>query len=144
MISALRHAGLVVQDLESAIGFYEGLGLRLWRRETETGPFIEQVTGLSGVRLEWAKLKAPDDSLLELLQYHSHPANAPHEMAPAQAHGCSHVAFTVADVEATCARVKELGGTVTNPPALSSDKRVCVAYGHDVDGVLIELVEELS
>ena len=52
--------------------------------------------------------------------------------------------FTVADVEATCALVKELGGTVTNPPALSSDKRVCVAYGHDVDGVLIELVEELS
>ena len=144
MISALRHAGLVVHDLEAAIRFYEGLGLRLWRRETETGPFIEQVTGLSGVRLEWAKLKAPDDSLLELLQYHSHPANAPHVIAPVQAHGCSHVAFTVADVAATCARVKELGGTVSNPPALSSDKRVRVAYGHDVDGVLIELVEELS
>ena len=144
MISALRHAGLVVQDLESAIGFYEGLGLRLSRRETETGPFIEQVTGLSGVRLEWAKLKAPDNSLLELLQYHSHPANAPHEIAPVQAHGCSHVAFTVADVEAACTRVKELGGTLTNPPALSPDNRARVAYGHDADGILTELVEELS
>ena len=144
MISALRHAGLVVHDLEASIRFYEGLGLRLWRRETETGPFIEQVTGLSGVRLEWAKLKAPDDSLLELLQYHSHPTNAPHEIAPVQSHGCSHVAFTVVDVEAACTRIKELGGTLTNPPALSPDKRARVAYGHDVDGILIELVEELS
>ena len=144
MISALRHAGLVVHDLEASIRFYEGLGLRLWRRKMETGPFIEQVTGLSGVRLEWAKLKAPDDSLLELLQYHSHPANAPHEMAPAQAHGCSHVAFTVADVEVARVRVKGLGGTVINPPALSPDKRALVVYAHDLDGILMELVEEPS
>ena len=79
---------------------------------------------------------------LELLQYHSHPANAPHEIAPVQDHGCSHVAFTVADVEATCALVKELGGTVINSPALSSDKCAHVAYGHDLDGIMIELVEE--
>ena len=144
MILNTRHTGIVVRDLDRAICFYEGLGLRLWRREMETGSFIEQVTGLPDVRLEWAKLKAPDDSLVELLQYHSHPVNVPHEMASAQAHGCSHVAFTVADVETACACVKELGGTVTNSPALSSDERARVAYGHDVDGVLIELVEELS
>ena len=142
MILNTRHTGIVVRDLDRAIRFYEGLGLRLWRREMETGAFIEQVTGLPDVRLEWAKLKAPDDSLVELLQYHSHPVNAPHELARAQTHGCSHVAFTVADVETACVRVKELGGTVINPPAQSPDKRARVAYGHDVDGIIIELVEE--
>ena len=142
MILNTRHTGIVVRDLDRAIGFYEGLGLRLWRREMETGSFIEQVTGLPDVRLEWAKLKAPDDSLVELLKYHSHLVNAPHEVPPAHAHGCAHIAFTVADVEAACARVKELGGTVTNPPALSPDKRARVAYGRDVDGIIIELVEE--
>jgi len=142
MILNTRHTGMVVQDLDRAIGFYEGLGLRLWQRKMETGLFIEQVTGLPDVRLEWAKLKAPDDSLVELLQYHSHPVSTSHEMVPAQAHGCSHIAFTVADINTACARVKELGGTVTNPPALSQNKRVRVAYGRDIEGIIIELVEE--
>jgi len=42
MILNTRHTGIVVRDLDRAIRFYEGLGLRLWRREMETGPFIEQ------------------------------------------------------------------------------------------------------
>jgi len=143
MIKNVRHTGLVVCDIDRAIGFYSALGFTLWRRETETGAFIEQVTGISGVRLEWVKLKAHDGFLLELLQYHSHPQQAPCEPAPSNQPGCSHLAFTVEDVEAACHRVVQLGGSVVNRPATSPDGNVKVAYCHDPEGILMELVEEI-
>jgi len=143
MIKGVRHTGLVVCDIDRAIEFYSALGLTLWRRETETGAFIEQVTGIPGVRLEWAKLKAHDGFLLELLQYHSHPQQVLCEPAPSNQPGCSHLAFTVEDVETACRRVVQLGGSVVNRPATSPDGNVKVAYCHDPEGILMELVEEI-
>ena len=74
MISSIRHIGFVVTDLEKSLKFYSGiLGLELYRRYTEKGDFIDNLTGLKGVTLEWAKLIIPSGGLIELLQYHSHP-----------------------------------------------------------------------
>ena len=144
MIKATRHTGLVVRDLEAALAFYEALGLRLWRREVETGAFIESVVGIAGVRVEWAKLKVPDDSLVELLQYHSHPQHQ--EVRPAESNqlGCSHISFTVDDLDAACHLVCDLGGSTVNPPQTNGEKTARVAYCHDLDGILLELVEVLS
>ena len=74
MITGYRHTGLVVRNLECSRAFYENvLGFTVWKQAIESGQFIEQVVGIPEVVLEWVKLKAPDNSLLELLQYHSHP-----------------------------------------------------------------------
>lgn len=144
MIRATRHTGLVVRDLEQSLHFYQALGLALWKRETESGPFIDTVVGIPGVTLEWAKLRLPDGSLLELLQYHSHPETRPVENAPSNRLGCSHVAFTVENLTAACERVRQLGGTLVNPPVTAPGGAVRVAYAHDPDGILMELVEELG
>ena len=58
MIRETRHTGLVVRNLERSLAFYEALGLRVWKRDKESGPFIETVVGIPGVRLEWVKLRA--------------------------------------------------------------------------------------
>ena len=50
MILNQRHTGLVVRDIERSIRFYGALGLKVWRRETETGPFIDAVVGIPGVQ----------------------------------------------------------------------------------------------
>ena len=96
------------------------------------------------MRLEWAKLRAPDGSLVELLQYHSHPEHRPVEIAPSNRLGCSHIAFTVDDLAATCALIGRLGGSTVNPPAEAPGGDVRVAYCHDPDGILMELVEEVE
>ena len=144
MILNKRHTGLVVRDLERAMAFYEALGLVVWKREEESGSFIETVVGISGVRLEWAKLRAPDGSLVELLQYHSHPNAEPLQNVPSNRLGCSHIAFTVDDLAQACQAIKRLGGSVVNPPAAAPNGKVRVAYCHDLDGILMELVEELE
>ena len=144
MIRNTRHTGLVVRDLERSVSFYQALGLKVWKREIETGSFIETVVGIPNVKLEWAKLRAPDGSLLELLQYHSHPLSQPVVPAASNHLGCSHIAFTVDDLSAISALIGHLGGSMVNPPVAAPDGRVRVAYCHDPDGILMELVEELD
>lgn len=143
MIQNTRHTGLVVRNLGRSIAFYQALGLSVWKRELETGDFIDTVVGIPNVKLEWAKLRAPDGSLVELLQYHSHPLEQPSTPASSNKLGCSHVAFTVGDLSAVCALVRSLGGSTVNPPAESPNGSVRVAYCHDPDGILLELVEEV-
>ena len=72
MISSIRHVGFVVKDLEESLLFYQGiLGLELYKRFTEEGEFIDSLTGIKDVKLEWAKVIIPNGGLIELLQYHS-------------------------------------------------------------------------
>ena len=60
MISSIRHVGFVVKDLEESLKFYhEVLGLEIYRRFTEGGDFIDSLTGLKKVKLEWVKLIIP-------------------------------------------------------------------------------------
>lgn len=145
MIRATRHTGLVVRDIVRSEDFYRSVfGLTPVSRNTETGEFIEKLVGIPGVKLEWVKLGAPDGSLLELLQYHSHPDEAPLEPAPANRLGCSHPAFTVEDVEAVRAELERRGCNIVNPPQKSPDGNVLVMYAHDPDGIILELVEVLK
>lgn len=144
MILSTRHTGLVVRELERSLAFYIAIGLRVWRREVETGSFINTLVGIPDVRLEWAKLQTSDGSLVELLQYHSHPDTQPIADAPSNRLGCSHIAFTVEDIDQTCMEIARLGGSVVNQPVLAPSGLVKVAYCHDPDGILMELVEELG
>ena len=144
MIKNTRHTGLVVKDISNSIKFYESLGLKVWRREIESGDFISKVVGLDDAIIETAKLKLPDDSLLELLEYKSHPSEMPEYIYSSNKHGCSHIAFTVEDIDATANTIIKIGGSIVNPPSLSPNGMVKVMYCHDVDGILIEIVEEIS
>ncbi len=144
MIRATRHTGLVVRDLEKSIAFYCGvLGLEVWRREIEEGNYIDNVVGIPNASLEWVKLKAPDGSVVELLQYHSHPDITRVEIAPSNRLGCSHIAFTVADLDATYRAMIAGGFHCNSMPQRSPDGGVKIIYCHDPDGIILELVEEL-
>ncbi|MCX5796522.1 MAG: VOC family protein [Elusimicrobia bacterium] len=141
---ALRHTGIVVTDLRRSLRFYRGLlGLRVWREETEAGPYLDSVVGLRGARVRWAKLKAPAGGMIELLQYLSHPRPARRQVR-SQDVGASHIALTVRDADGLCRRLRRRGLKVNSAPAVSPDGRVKVAYAHDPDGTIVELVEELG
>ena len=98
---------------------------------------------MQNVKLEWVKLKAPDGYLLELLQYHSHPEQKEIAKQRSNQLGCSHLAFSVDDIDTVCEKIEEIGGSIVNPSALTNDKKVKVAYCHDNEGNLMEIVEVL-
>ena len=143
MITSVRHTGIVVRDLIKTANFYCALGFVEDNRASEQGAFIDQVTGLKNTKLEWVKLKSPDGYLLELLQYRSHAESAEITKQKSNKLGCSHIAFGVDNIEKTCEIIEKIGGSIVNPPALSDDKKVKVAYCHDVEGVFMEIVEVL-
>jgi len=143
MIKAVRHTGIVVRDLEKSVEFYCKFGFFEDNRDIEEGAFIDAVVGLQLTKLEWVKLKAPDGYLLELLQYHSHPQQQPITKQKSNQLGCSHLAFSVKDINAVCKKIKDIGGSMVNLPALTNDKKVKVAYCHDNEVNLMEIVEVL-
>jgi len=143
LIKSIRHTGMVVRDLERASNFYRALGFVDLDQAIEEGTFIDQVTGLRHTKLEWIKLKAPDGCLLELLYYHSHLEDKEVTIQKSNKLGCSHIAFTVEDIEKACDKIRQAGGTVTNLPATSPNGMAKVVYCHDPEGILMEIVEEL-
>ena len=124
MIKAVRHTGIVVRNLDESVNFYCELGFVEDNRDFEEGGFIVTVVGLQNTKLQWVKLKAPDGSLLELLQYHSHPEHKRIIKQKSNQLGCSHIAFSVKDIDSVCERIKKIGGSMVNPPALTNDKKV--------------------
>jgi catechol 2,3-dioxygenase-like lactoylglutathione lyase family enzyme len=147
MISAIRHVGIVVRDLEKSLTFYSGiLGLEIYKRCIEEGPFIEQLTGHKNVKLEWVKLIIPKGGLVELLQYHSPTdpeAASPPKPYPSNGLGCSHAALTVSNLDEICAKMEKHGYSAKSPPLTTDNKAAKVVYCHDPDGVILELIEDL-
>ncbi len=146
MITKVRHTGLVVRDLERSLLFYRDLlGLSSVKRVTEQGSFIENVVGITGAIIEWEKLAAPDGAVVELLQYHE-PFAQPgtDDYFPSDRIGCSHIAFSVSNLSELYDKLRALGFHCNSEPQFSTDGKVLVMYCHDPDGIIVELVEELS
>lgn len=146
MIINTRHFGIVVQDIEKSIKFYEGLGMTLQNRMVEEGPYIDKLVGLENVKLEWAKLKIRDNSVLELLKYHNNPDinNNSNKVQNSNKLGCSHIAFTVLNINDTISYISSSGGNINKKVQISPDKKVKVAYCYDIEGNLLEIVQELK
>jgi catechol 2,3-dioxygenase-like lactoylglutathione lyase family enzyme len=146
MVLNTRHTGFVVLDLDRFINFYLGLGLKLISRMVEEGDYIDNLVGLKNVKLEWAKLALPDGSLIELLQYHTHNEliqNNETIQLPNRL-GCSHVALTVDNIQKVIEYICKSGGTIRNKYQTSPDGNVKVAYCYDMEGNILEIVENLK
>lgn len=141
-----RHTGLVVENIDRSLKLYRDiLGFTVWRREFEApGAYIESLVGIPGVKVEYAKLKVGDGTLVELLQYHSHPEKGSGKPYPSNRHGASHIAFTVSNLEALHNELTAAGYHCNSGPLNSPDGNVKVLYCHDADGIILELVEELK
>ena len=148
MISTIRHVGFVVKDLEESLKFYSGvLGLEIYRRFTEEGDFIDSLTGLKKVKLEWVKLIIPKAGLIELLQYHSHPdldEDDNVDFGASNRVGCSHVALTVADLSKLYQDLISNGYLCNSEPLIAPGCKAKILYCHDPDGAILELIEDIG
>ena len=88
------------------------------------------------------KLAADDGTMIDLLKYISHSHEVPHDPQICDI-GCSHIAFTVDDIDKEYRRLSDKGVRFNSPPLVSSDRYGKVAFCRDPDGVFIELVEIL-
>lgn len=144
----MRHAGFVVRNLERSKQFYCGLlGLTIYREEVETGDYIDSLVGIKNVKLAWVKLNLPQGGLLELLEYKSHPDAAVSqkpESAPSNRLGSGHVALTVSNLDELYKTLTAQGYVCNSPPLPGPTGKTKILYAHDPDGIILELVEDLT
>jgi len=143
-MKAIRHAGIVVEDLERALVFYRDiLGLKVAKRAEEPVEYIGKLSGLGKeVKLTTVKLSADDGSLVELLYcpYCFRKFSTDRRIFDA---GISHIAFSVEDLDFEYKRLTEEGVKFNSSPCVSPDGYAKVAFCRAPEGTFIELVETL-
>ncbi len=142
-VKRMDNVGIVVEDIDAAVGFFTELGLDLEGRAPIEGAWADGVTGLRHMQVEIAMMRTPDGhSRLELSRFLSPPVVADHRNAPVNALGYLRVMFTVVDIDDTLARLRKHGAELVGKVVQYEDTyRLCYIRGPE--GILIGLAQEL-
>ena len=142
MIKNLRHIGIVVNDLESAISFWINvMGFVVIKKQFESGKHIDNFIGLKNCNVTTVKLQCKDKNQIELLKFHSHNDDVSWK-GQAFTTGLTHIAFTVSDLDKILTKIKLNGINVSTKSQFSPDGKVKVIYANGPEGLILELVEE--
>lgn len=139
----MDNVGIVVEDLDAAIGFFEDLDLELEGRAMVEGEWAGRVTGLKDQRVEIAMMRTPDGhGRLELSRFIAPPVVSDHRDAPVNALGYLRVMFEVDDIDETVARLQERGCRLVDEVVRYEDVyRLCYVRGPE--GILVGIAQAL-
>lgn len=131
MIRKLRHIGIIVNDIDSAVHKFEGFGLRL-------GELIERKE--LGMKNAFFPL---GDTILEFLSFQSgKELNAVQSLLRSQKGAINHLCFEVENLEESIRDFQENGAKIVEGgPRSGAHGRIAFFYPETTDGVLIELCE---
>ena len=144
MITGVRHTGIVVKDIDSALDFWVNvLEFDVVSNQIETGKFIDNLLGLDVVTVQTIKLIAKDKTMIELLHFKSHSRDNLWDGTP-YSKGLTHVALNTLDIGKVTKRLSNLGYLPFNVQEISPNGKFKVCYVQAFEGLLIELVETLT
>ncbi|MER7416393.1 methylmalonyl-CoA epimerase [Micromonospora peucetia] len=131
----IDHVGVAVADLDAAIDFYQRtFGMRCVHTEVNTEQGVREAMLAVGPTAEGGCVQ-----LLAPLTPESTIAKFLDRKGP----GVQQVAYTVADIDVACARLRERGVKLLydTPKRGTANSRVNFVHPKDAGGVLVELVE---
>ena len=107
----------------------------------DNSDYINEITGIKNANVHMIKLKADDGTVIELLDYVTHPTELiDHKIYNA---GVCHIALQVYDIESAYSILAKNGVRLLSKPVLSSEGIAKVCFCMDPNNVRIELVEML-
>ena len=143
-IKRMDNVGIIVEDLERTIEFFEVLGLELIGRSMIEGEWAGRVTGLGDQRVEVAMMRTPDGhSQLELSRFLAPPVVADHRRAPVNALGYLRVMFAVDDIDETLSRVCKHGAELVSSEIVQYEGAYRLCYIRGPEGLLIGIAQDL-
>ena len=143
IVVGYRHTGIITKDIKKSLYFYRNiLGLEVIQEFTDSSNYINEISGLEGAEAHFIKLKAKDETVLELLEYPTHPTK-PFESSIINV-GVCHIAFKISNAETAYEKLVENDVNVLSRPVLSSEGIAKVFFCIDPDSVRVELVEMLN
>lgn len=144
MVKRMDNVGIVVEDLDVAIEFFQELGLELQGRQMVEGEWPGRVTGLSVQSVEIAMLCTPDGhGRLELSRFLAPEVVADHRTAPVNSFGYLRVMFAVEDLDGTLERLARFGARLVSTEVVNYKDVYRLCYIRGPEGLLIGLAEDL-
>jgi len=138
---SIRHFGIVVQNIDESLFFYENLlGFKVFKKMEESGPEISTFLGIKNVKVTTIKMRNQFNQMIELLYYQE------------QAHkndvfinqlGPTHLALSVSNLDDLYQNFKKQNIEFISSPIITDNKFAKVAFCKAPEGTFIELVEEL-
>jgi methylmalonyl-CoA/ethylmalonyl-CoA epimerase len=131
----IDHVGVAVPDLDAAIEFYGRVfGMRCVHRETNSEQGVAEAMLAVGPE--------PGSGMVQLLAPLG-PDSTIARFLDRSGPGVQQVAYTVADVDAACAALRERGVRLLydEPRRGTAGSRINFVHPKDAGGVLVELVE---
>jgi LAO/AO transport system kinase len=129
--ATLDHLGIAVPSLDSALPFYQSLGLTAHRESVPTEKVNVAMFPAGDSRIELLEPTAPDSPISNFLS----------KRGP----GLHHIALRVPNLNATVAALKASGARLLNEPRAGVGGHVYVfVHPASTGGVLLELIQEHS
>jgi len=146
MITQIRHAGIVVQDLETCLNFFvDLLGFKVFKKMDESGAHIDAMLNLNNVAVTTVKIRAADGNLIELLKFNSHQVDGEYSWSgKIYSTGLTHLALTVDDLDKTYQELLSHGIAFNAPPQFSPDGLAKVTFCRGPENLFLELVEVIG
>src|SRR6476646_2020086 len=143
-IQSLEHIGIVVEDLAAVKSFFVDLGLEQVGATEVGGEWVDRVVGLDGVRCEICMLQTADGrGRLEVMHFKSPPAREGDANAAPNTLGIRRLAFSVDDLDAAVAKVRERGLELLGDVVRYEDiYKLCYVRGPE--GIIVMLAERLG
>jgi catechol 2,3-dioxygenase-like lactoylglutathione lyase family enzyme len=143
-IQSLENVGIVVDDLAGAKAFFVELGLEQVGEAEVAGEWVDRVVGLEDVRCELSMLQTPDGhGRLELMRFNSPAAREGDTNAPPNTLGIRRIAFSVDDIDAAVARLRDRGLELLGEVVRYEDiYRLCYVRGPE--GIIVMLAEQIA
>lgn len=142
MVKNFRHTCIIVSNLAKSLRFYQDiLGLRVFKILTIKGEYPEKLFKKKGIKITYAKLRAPGQkrsapAIFEL-HYWQKPLLLPKP-------GYVHLSFSVANLASEYQRLSKKGVRFISPPVKTPYLNTKVCFAYDPDNYLIEFVEDLK
>ena len=140
----MNNVGIVVENLDKAISFFQEIGLALEGRMKIEGDWAGRVTGLGNQEVEIAMMVTPDGhSRIELSKFLKPEVISDHRTAPVNSLGYLRIMFRVNNLEELLMKLSkqdiEIVGEVVN---YENIYKLCYIRG--TEGILVGLAEQLN
>ncbi len=141
----IDNVGIVVEDLDAAIAFFQELGLELEGRATIEGDSVDRLIGVHGTRSDIAMMRTPDgEGRLELSRYLNPPAVGPDPRAePVNRRGMGRIMFNVDDIDDAVRRLRAIGGELVGE-IVQYENAYRLCYLRGPEGLVIALAQKLG
>lgn len=150
MLDSIDHVNIVVTDLDRMADFYTRLlGMKITKRVSISGPWIDLTVGLRNVRADVIYMDLPSGPRIELIRYNRPSHERLDGLGESNVPGLRHLAFKVSNIDSIVASLKREGIHFFSDVQLVPDSQVTysggvrkyLAYFQDPEGNLLELCE---